>query len=64
MEFRRVTGMISWIWREQNTEQKTEQCINKNVEFQQDEGFEDSEFHIMGWEYYRWNNGTLFLHCK
>ena len=64
MGFQRVTGMIFWIWRRRNTEQKIEQSTDKNVEFQQDEHFEASEFHIMGWEYYKWNNATLFLDCK
>ena len=61
MEFQRVTGMIAWVWRGQYTEQKIEHSIDKNVEFQEDEHFEASEFHIMGWEYYRGNNATLFL---
>ena len=56
--------MNLWIWRGQNTEQKIEQSIDKNVEFQQDEPFEASEFHIMGWEYCKWNNATLFLDYK
>ena len=64
MEFKRVTEMILWIWWRQNTEQKIEQPIDNNVEFQQDEDFEALEFHIMGWEYYKWNNAILFLDCK
>ena len=64
MGFQRVTGMIFWIWRGRNTEQKIEQSTDKNVEFQQDEHFEASEFHIMDWEYYKWNNATLFLDCN
>ena len=60
MEFQRVTGMISWIWREQKIEQSTDE----NVEFPQHEHFEASEPYIMGWEYYKWNNATLFLDCK
>ena len=46
MGFQRVTGMIFWIWRGRNTEQKIEQSTDKNVEFQQDEHFEASKFHI------------------
>ena len=63
MEFQKVTGMISWIWMrsEQNTEQENQQATDKKVEFQQDKHSEASEFHIMGWGYYKWNNNALFL---
>ena len=63
MEFQTVTGMIFWIWRGQNTEQKIGRSIDKNMELQQNEHFEASEFHIMGWEYWEYN-ATLFLDCK
>ena len=63
MEFQTVTGMIFWIWKGQNTEQKIGRFINKNMELQQNEHFEASEFHIMGWEYWEYN-ATLFLDCK
>ena len=33
------------------TEQKIGQYTDKNVKLQQDEHFEVSEFHVMGWEY-------------
>ena len=46
---------------EQNTEQKIQQATDKKVEFQQDKHSEASEFHIMGWGYYKWNNNSLFL---
>ena len=64
MELQRVTGMIFWIWRGQNTEQKIGQSTDKNVELQQDEHLEASQFHIMDWEYHKWNNATLFLDYK
>ena len=53
MEFQRVTGMIFWICGGQKTEQKIGQSTDKNVELQQDEHFEASEFHIIDWEYYK-----------
>ena len=49
---------------EQNKEQKIQQTTDKKVEFQQDEHSEASEFNIMDWEYYKWNNNALFLECK
>ena len=49
---------------EQNTEQKIQQTTDKKVEFQQDEDSEASEFNIMDWEYYKWNNNALFLEYK
>ena len=42
MGFQRVTGMIFCIWRGKNTEQKSKQSTNKNVEFQQVEHFQAS----------------------
>ena len=33
------------------------------MEFEQDE-HEASEFYIIDWEYYKWNNAALFLECK
>ena len=37
----------------QNAEQNIQQSTDKNMEFQQDDHFETSEFYIMGWEYYK-----------
>ena len=43
----------------QNTEQEFQQSTDKKVELQQDEHFEVSEFHIMGWGHYKRNNTDL-----
>ena len=51
---------------EMRTENRTENTIVpliKKVEFQHDE-HEASEFHFIGWEYYKRNNAALFLECK
>ena len=48
--------MIFWIWTrwEHDTEKKTQHDEKtQKVEFQQDEHFESSEFHIMGQGYYK-----------
>ena len=34
------------------------------MEFQLSENFEASEFHIMDWGYYKWNNAVLSLEGK
>ena len=34
------------------------------MEVQQDEHFEASDFYIMGWGYYQWNNTVLPLACN
>ena len=39
--------------RDENKTQKNQEATDKKVEFQQDEHFETSEFHIMGWGYYK-----------
>ena len=66
MELQKVIGMDFWIWIRwgQNTEQKFQQSTDEKVELQQNEHFEDSEFYIMDWGYYKRNNGALFLKCK
>ena len=39
---------------------KSNRALIKKVEFQQHEHFEASEFHIMGWGCYQWNNANAF----
>ena len=48
-EFQKVTGMIFWIWTrwEHDTKEQIQKATDKKVEFQQDEHFDSSEFHIM-----------------
>ena len=49
-------------WDENRTQKrKSNRLLIKKVELQQHENFEASEFHTMGWGYYRWNNAGLSL---
>ena len=48
---------------ERRQNRKSTSSTDKKVEFQQD-AHEASEFHIIGWDCYKWNNAALFLECK
>ena len=45
-------------------QQKIQQSADKKVKFHRDKHFETSDFHIMDWRYYKWNNAALFLEYK
>ena len=54
-------NLMRWI---QNMQQKIQQSADKKVKFHHDKHFETSDFHIMDWRYYKWNNAALFLEYK
>ena len=61
MEFQKV---IEFQWDEGRTQnRKSNSSADEKVQFQQDQ-HEASEFHIIGWQYYRLNNSALLLGHK
>ena len=61
--FRRLQEWFSeFKWDENRTKtRKSNRLLITKVEFQQHKSFEASEFHMMGWGYYKWNNAVLSL---
>ena len=61
--FRKLQDWFSeFEWDENKTQiRKSNWLLIKKVEFQQHEHFEVSEFRIMSWRYYKWNNAALSL---